>query len=138
RFDPGSHGSTFSGHPIACELNKTVNRLMKTECMSERSAEHGARMMRSLQNLDAGFVTDLRGKGLWIGVQLASEQLAHDFCARMVLNHHILCKDAHGAVRISPPFTSTQQDIDLISKAVLEVEKEMRTEMSPRIACEIT
>ena len=125
-YNPGSHGSTFGGNPLASSVAHTVVDLMVHEDMAGKSAEHGEWLLAELQKHDEGFFKDIRGKGLWIGLELDTEARAKKFCKHMVKKHHILCKDAHATVRISPPFTSTREEIGFIAEAVHEVAKSIK------------
>lgn len=125
-YTPGSHGSTFGGNPLASSVGRTVVNLMRDESLSEKSAAHGEFFLKELQNQSEKFFKEIRGKGLWIGLELDTEERAKEFCTRMVKDHHILCKDAHATVRLSPPLTSTKKEIGFIIEAVRDVAKEMR------------
>lgn len=126
-YNPGSHGSTFGGSPLASVVANGVVDLMRHDGMSARSAEHGEWLLAELQKHDEGFFKDIRGKGLWIGLELDTEARAKEFCTHMVKSHYILCKDAHETVRISPPFTSTREEVSLIADAVHAVAREMKS-----------
>jgi len=81
-FAPGDHGSTFGGNPLGCAVAREALRVIIEEKLCERSAELGTYFMRKLAELRSPLVHELRGKGLWIGLEL--NQPARPFCERLM------------------------------------------------------
>jgi ornithine--oxo-acid transaminase len=71
-YKPGDHGSTFGGNPMGCAIARTALHVLIEEKMVERSAELGAYLLTLLQTLRSPDLKDVRGKGLWIGIELRS------------------------------------------------------------------
>jgi ornithine--oxo-acid transaminase len=108
-FQPGDHGSTFGGNPLACAIARAALRVLVEERLVERSAEMGAYFMDRLRELH-GPVKAVRGKGLWIGVEV--DGLARPFCEAL-MREGVLCKETHESViRLAPPLVITREEID--------------------------
>ncbi len=108
-FNPGDHGSTFGGNPLACAIARTALRVLVSEKMIERSAELGAYFLDRLKALRSPHVTEVRGLGLWIGIEL--NKPARPFCEALK-EQGILCKETHEKViRIAPPLVITREEI---------------------------
>ena len=109
-FKPGDHGSTFGGNPMACAIARASLRVLTEEKLVERSAEAGAYLMKKLKSLRSKNIVEVRGRGLWIGVELAGP--ARPYCERLK-EEGILCKETHDRVlRIAPPLVITHEEID--------------------------
>jgi ornithine--oxo-acid transaminase len=109
-FRPGDHGSTFGGNPLACSIARAALQVIVDERLSERSAELGAYAMNYLQGLRSPHIVEVRGKGLWIGIQLNTA--ARPFCE--ALKHRgVLCKETHETViRLAPPLVIERADLE--------------------------
>jgi ornithine--oxo-acid transaminase len=109
-FRPGDHGSTFGGNPLACAVARAALRVMVNEKLIERSADLGRYFLTKLQGLRSPHIKEVRGKGLWIGIEL--NKLARPYCEALK-QMGVLCKETHGAViRIAPPLVITREEID--------------------------
>ena len=108
-FQPGDHGSTFAGNPLACAVACAALDVIVDENLSARSAELGAFAFDYLQRLRAPHLVEVRGKGLWIGLQL--DTAARPVCEQLRAQG-VLCKETHGTVvRLVPPLVILQQDL---------------------------
>lgn len=109
-FNPGDHGSTFGGNPLACAVARSALRVLIEERMIERSAELGAYFLDRLKAVRSAHITEVRGLGLWIGVEL--NKAARPFCEALK-EEGILCKETHEKViRIAPPLVITREEVD--------------------------
>ncbi len=109
-FGPGDHGSTFGGNPLGCAVARTALRVLVEEKLIERSAGLGAYFLRKLQAIASPHVREIRGKGLWIGIEL--NQPARPFCEKLK-QLGLLCKETHETViRIAPPLIITREEIE--------------------------
>jgi len=109
-YNPGDHGSTFGGNPLGCAVARTALRVLREERMVERSAELGAYFLTLLQTLHSPDLKEVRGKGLWIGIELRSS--ARPYCEALK-EEGILCKETHDKViRIAPPLIIKCEEID--------------------------
>ncbi len=109
-FQPGDHGSTFGGNPLACAVARTALRVLVEEKLVERSAELGAYFLDRLKTLRSPDIREVRGRGLWIGIELLSP--ARPYCEALK-EQGILCKETHEKViRLAPPLVITRGEID--------------------------
>ncbi len=110
-FRPGQHGSTFGGNPLACAVGREVIAMLATGEFQERSAKLGAHMHDRLSALPESAVRDVRGRGLWAGVEFASLP-GREACERLA-ELGVLAKDTHGTtIRLAPPLVITEKDLD--------------------------
>ena len=109
-FNPGDHGSTFGGNPLACAVARTALQVLIDEKLIERSAELGEHFLAKLQAIKSPVVREIRGRGLWIGVELTVA--ARPYCERL-MQEGMLCKETHDRViRLAPPLVITREEID--------------------------
>ena len=119
-FRPGQHGSTFGGNPLACAVAREVIAMLATGEVQERSAKLGAHMHDRLSALPESAVRDVRGRGLWAGVEFASLS-GREACERLA-ERGVLAKDTHGTtIRLAPPLVIEQQDLDWALDLIEEV-----------------
>ncbi|MGB2602454.1 MAG: ornithine--oxo-acid transaminase [Candidatus Sulfotelmatobacter sp.] len=118
-YKPGDHGSTFGGNPMGCAIARTALRVLIEEKMVERSAELGAYFLTLLQTLRSSDLKDVRGKGLWIGIEL--HRPARPYCEALK-EEGILCKETHDRViRIAPPLIIRRDEIDWAFERITKV-----------------
>jgi ornithine--oxo-acid transaminase len=118
-FNPGDHGSTFGGNPLACAVARTALRVLVEEKLVERSAEMGAYFLDRLRTLRSWDLKEVRGRGLWIGIELLSP--ARPYCEALK-EEGILCKETHDRVlRIAPPLTIAREEIDWAFERIRKV-----------------
>jgi ornithine--oxo-acid transaminase len=119
-FRPGQHGSTFGGNPLACAVGREVIAMLATGEFQERSAKLGAHMHDRLSALPESAVRDVRGRGLWAGVEFASLS-GREACERLA-ERGVLAKDTHGTtIRLAPPLMITEEDLDWALDRVAEI-----------------
>ncbi len=123
-FNPGDHGSTFGGNPLACALAREALDILVEEKLAERSAELGAYFMEGLSKINSPHVELIRGSGLFIGVVIKkSSGKARPFCERL-MERGLLCKETHEQViRFAPPLVIARDDIDWALEQISEVLK---------------
>jgi ornithine--oxo-acid transaminase len=110
-FKPGQHGSTFGGNPLACAVGREVIAMLSTGEYQERSAKLGAHMHDRLAALPRRAVRQVRGRGLWAGVEFASLS-GREACERLAALG-VLAKDTHGStIRLAPPLVIGEDDLD--------------------------
>ena len=108
-FQPGDHGSTFGGNPLACAVARAALKVIVDERLAERSAELGAYALARLQAFKSGKVAEVRGKGLWIGIELTAP--ARPICEAL-MRRGVLCKETHATViRLAPPLIISREDL---------------------------
>jgi ornithine--oxo-acid transaminase len=118
-YKPGDHGSTFGGNPLGCAVARTALRVLLEEKMVERSAELGAYFLTLLQTLRGPDLKEVRGVGLWIGIELHSP--ARPYCEALK-EEGILCKETHDRViRVAPPLVIKREEIDWAFERIRKV-----------------
>ena len=112
-FQPGDHGSTFGGNPLACAVAREALRVIEDENLVEKSLFMGHYLKESLRNIISPHVKEVRGMGLLIGVEMKkSAGGARKFCEALMAKG-ILCKETHKhVIRFAPPLTITQKELD--------------------------
>lgn len=118
-FKPGDHGSTFGGNPLGCAVARTALRVLVEEKLVEKSAENGAYFLEKLKTLRSPELKEVRGVGLWIGVELTGK--ARPYCEALK-ELGILCKETHDhVIRIAPPLVITREEIDWAFERIQKV-----------------
>jgi ornithine--oxo-acid transaminase len=118
-FHPGDHGSTFGGNPLACAVARAALRVLIEEKLPERSAELGGYFLEKLRTLRSPDLKEVRGRGLWIGIELHSP--ARPYCEALK-EEGLLCKETHDRViRIAPPLVITREEIDWAFERIKKV-----------------
>ncbi|MDH5458162.1 MAG: aminotransferase class III-fold pyridoxal phosphate-dependent enzyme, partial [Nitrospinota bacterium] len=121
-FNPGDHGSTFGGNPLACAVARAALKVLTEEKLIENSAKLGSYMMDRLREISSPHVKEVRGKGLMIGVELHPQAGgARRFCEALQAKG-LLCKETHEHVlRIAPPLIIQKPDIDWALERIADV-----------------
>jgi ornithine--oxo-acid transaminase len=110
-LQPGQHGSTFGGNPLACAVAREVIAMLRSGEYQARSAVLGRRMHARLAALPGDAVRAVRGRGLWAGVEFASLS-GREVCERLAARG-VLAKETHGTmIRLAPPLVISQDDLD--------------------------
>jgi len=123
---PGEHGSTFGGNPLAAAVGVEVVRMLGTGEWQERAAARGAHLHSRLRTLLGRGVVEVRGAGLWAGVDIdpaigTGRQVSEGLMARGVL-----AKDTHGStIRLAPPIVVEDAELDRAVEALAEVLEEL-------------
>jgi ornithine--oxo-acid transaminase len=118
-FRPGDHGSTFGGNPLACAVARAALKALVEEKMIDRSAELGAYFLAKLQAIKSDKVKEVRGRGLWIGIEMTVA--ARPYCERLK-EMGVLCKETHDhVIRIAPPLVITRKEIDWACERIRQV-----------------
>ncbi|WP_262268663.1 ornithine--oxo-acid transaminase [Microvirga yunnanensis] len=112
-FNPGSHGSTFGGNALAARIGLEALAVIEEEHLVERSAELGGYLQDRLRAMRSNIVRDVRGRGLWVGVEVNAGVVSARAVCDALLENGVLSKDTHGTVlRFAPPLTITRDEID--------------------------
>ena len=112
-FQPGDHGSTFGGNPLACAVAREALKVIEDENLVENSMLMGDYLMQGLKRISSPLIKEVRGKGLLVGVELKkSAGGARKYCEAL-MEQGILCKETHKhIIRFAPPLVITQKEID--------------------------
>ncbi|MDR0125568.1 ornithine--oxo-acid transaminase [Bacillus zhangzhouensis] len=109
-FNPGSHGSTFGGNPLACAVSLAALDVLIDEKLAERSMELGEYLKDKLSRIQSPIIQEVRGRGLFIGMELT--EAARPYCEKLK-QAGLLCKETHETViRFAPPLTISKEDLD--------------------------
>ncbi|NHM32564.1 ornithine--oxo-acid transaminase [Neobacillus terrae] len=118
-FNPGSHGSTFGGNPMACAVSIAALDVLIDEKLSERSLELGQYFTDKLKELKNPMIKEVRGRGLFIGVEL--KEAARKYCEELK-EYGLLCKETHDTViRFAPPLVITKEELDWAIERISKV-----------------
>lgn len=121
-FEPGSHGSTFGGNPLACAVAVAALQVLEDERLAERSERLGNYFMEHLKGIRSATVKEVRGKGLFIGVELHVP--ARPYCEQLMAAG-LLCKETHETtIRFAPPLTITEDEINWAVERIKQVLKD--------------
>ncbi len=108
-FKPGDHGSTFGGNPLACAVARAALRVVVEEELPARSAELGCYALDRLKAVKSTLVREIRGKGLWIGIEL---NVPARLLCEALKTRGVLCKETHeNVIRLAPPLTIAPDDL---------------------------
>jgi ornithine--oxo-acid transaminase len=109
-FRPGQHGSTFGGNPLACAVAREVIAMLRTGEFQERSRTLGEHLHKRLGALPPSSVKEVRGRGLWAGVELYEPARA---VSERLMNRGVLAKETHATtLRLAPPLVITNDELD--------------------------
>jgi len=123
-FNPGSHGSTFGGNPLAAKVASKALDLLIDDNLVENSQIMGNYLKTKLQEINLDFIKEVRGKGLWIGVEFNKTISAKKICLSL-MDEGILAKETHETViRFAPPLTITKVEIDWAIEKIIKVFRE--------------
>nr|WP_276716147.1 ornithine--oxo-acid transaminase [Kyrpidia tusciae] len=118
-FEPGSHGSTFGGNPLAAAVAVTALQVIEDEKLVDRSRELGAYFLVRLRTLRHPAIREVRGRGLFIGLELTSP--ARPYCEKLK-NRGLLCKETHETtIRFAPPLVIQKEELDWAFEQIAEV-----------------
>ncbi|WP_134702406.1 ornithine--oxo-acid transaminase [Ammoniphilus sp. YIM 78166] len=118
-FEPGSHGSTFGGNPLGCAVAIASMEVLEEENLVARSLEMGQYFMGKLKEIKNPMIKDIRGRGLFIGVEL--HEKARPYCEQLK-EKGLLCKETHETtIRFAPPLNISKEDLDWAIGRINEV-----------------
>ncbi|MCP8968601.1 ornithine--oxo-acid transaminase [Ectobacillus ponti] len=118
-FNPGSHGSTFGGNPLACAVSIAALDVIAEEKLVERSAELGQYLMEQLRQIENPVIKEVRGRGLFVGIELHGA--ARPYCEQLKAEG-LLCKETHETViRLAPPLVIGKEDLDWALERIRKV-----------------
>lgn len=118
-FNPGSHGSTFGGNPMACAVSLASLDVLEEEKLGDRSLELGTYFMEELKKIQHPSIKDVRGRGLFIGVELT--EAARPYCEKLK-ELGLLCKETHDTViRFAPPLIIEKEELDWALEKIIKV-----------------
>ncbi len=121
-LQPGQHGSTFGGNPLACAVARTALKVLVEEGMIENSEKMGEIFAGKLKEIKNPLIKEVRGRGLMIALEFLPEAGgARQFCEKMK-EEGILCKETHeNVIRFAPPLIITEEEVDWATKIISKV-----------------
>jgi ornithine--oxo-acid transaminase len=119
---PGEHGSTFGGNPLACAVGREVLAILAEGEVQARAASMGTRFLDTLRSANLGKVKEIRGIGLWAGIELLPGGPSSREVCEAMLAEGLLVKDTHETtVRLSPPLVITDEELDWALERAVKV-----------------
>ena len=123
-FEPGEHGSTFGGSPLAAAVAVAALEVLDEEHLAERATELGNYFMLRLREIDAPMVKEVRGRGLLIGVELYPKAGGARRYCEMLQDAGILAKETHDhVIRFAPPLVIEKETLDWAIEIIADVLK---------------
>jgi ornithine--oxo-acid transaminase len=121
-LQPGEHGSTFGGNPLACAIARASLKVLVEEGLVENAASMGTHFLAGLKQISNPYIKEVRGKGLMIGLEFYPEAGgARPYCERLKENG-ILCKETHEhIIRFAPPLVITKEEVDWALEKIARV-----------------
>lgn len=125
-FTPGDHGSTFGGNPLGAAIGLEALNILVEDGLAERSAELGDYLLAALRQIDSPYIKDIRGRGLFIGVEIDPALGSARTVCEALMEHGLLSKETHETVvRLAPPLVIDKADIDWAVEQLRDVLSEM-------------
>ncbi len=111
-LQPGEHGSTFGGNPLACAVARTALKVLVEEGLIENAARMGARFLEGLLRIENPLIKEVRGKGLMLAVEFDSEAGGARQYVHRLKEEGLLCKETHdNIIRFAPPLVITPEEV---------------------------
>lgn len=123
-LQPGEHGSTFGGNPLACAVARAALKVLLEERLIENAASMGIYFLEGLKQISNPYIKEVRGKGLMIGLEFYPETGgARQYCEKLKENG-LLCKETHDhIIRLAPPLNITKEQVDWALERISRVLK---------------
>ena len=124
-FTPGDHGSTFGGNPIAAAVGLAALDTLIDERLVEHAAIVGAHLLGRLSSINNPIIREVRGRGLFAGVELYANKASACAVVRRLLHAGVLTKDTHrNTIRFAPPLIIDESQVDWAVDRLTEVLEE--------------
>jgi ornithine--oxo-acid transaminase len=121
-FRPGEHGSTFGGNPLACAIGIEVIAMLREGTYQLASAELGAWLAQQLRDAGVQQIAEVRGRGLWIGIELVREAGEARAACERLMKRGILAKDTHETtIRLAPPLSVSREELVWALERIVDV-----------------
>ncbi len=125
-FTPGDHGSTFGGNPLGAAVGLEALTILVDEDLPAKSASMGDYLIEKLRAIDSPLIQDLRGKGLFIGIEIDPACASARNVCKALMNRGLLSKETHETVvRLAPPLIISKAEIDWAVTQIREVLNEL-------------
>lgn len=124
-FTPGDHGSTFGGNPLAAAIGLEALNILIDEQLAEASASLGRYLLERLEALKSPLIADIRGRGLFIGIEIDPAQASARRVCEELMQRGLLSKETHQTVvRLAPPLVISREQVDW---AVVHIDEVLKT-----------
>jgi ornithine--oxo-acid transaminase len=121
-FRPGEHGSTFGGNPLACAIGLEVLAMLREGTYQRASAELGAWLADELRGADVSQIAEIRGRGLWIGIELDPKAGEARAACERLMQRGVLAKDTQATtIRLAPPLSVTREELAWALERIVDV-----------------
>lgn len=121
-LNPGEHGSTFGGNPLAAAIARTSLKVLIEEGMIENAAKMGEYFLEGLHRIEPPMVKEIRGRGLMIAVEFLPEAGGAKQYVKKLAKKGLLCKETHvNTIRFAPPLVITKEEVDWALNVIEEV-----------------
>ncbi|MDD3353038.1 ornithine--oxo-acid transaminase [Zoogloea sp.] len=131
-FQPGDHGSTFGGNPLASAVAMEALAVLVDEGLAERSARLGAHLLARLQRIANPLIREVRGRGLMIGLELDIRRVSARLAAETLLARGLMTKDTHDTVlRFAPPLVISEAELDWAARLIEDTLNELAERFPP-------
>ena len=125
-FTPGDHGSTFGGNPLGAAVGLEALNIIVEEDLAANSAAMGEYLLEQLRTIDCPLIADIRGKGLFIGLEIDPAYASARAVCEALMEGGLLSKETHQTVvRLAPPLVIGKAEIDWAVTLIRDVLKEM-------------
>ncbi|HEY1617302.1 MAG TPA: aminotransferase class III-fold pyridoxal phosphate-dependent enzyme [Streptosporangiaceae bacterium] len=128
RWAPGAHGSTYGGSPVPCAAGLATLDVIRSEGLLDNSVKQGELLTEGLRDIwrrHPRIITDVRGLGLMIGVELMTAELAEQVQMRCFERGLLVLECGESSLRFSPPLVVNSEQVstalELFAAAVAEV-----------------
>ncbi len=121
-LNPGEHGSTFGGNPLACAVARAALRVLVDERLAENAAEMGDYFLAGLETLRSDRIRAVRGRGLMLAIELDPAAGGARRVCEALQARGLLCKETHDhTIRLAPPLVVTRDEIDWAMDRIADV-----------------
>ena len=121
-FTPGDHGSTFGGNPLGAAIGLEALNILVEEDLAGKSASMGSYMLEQLMEIDSPLIVDVRGRGLFIGLEVDPNLVSARAICEALMVRGLLSKETHETVvRLAPPLVISKEEIDWAVQQIREV-----------------
>jgi ornithine--oxo-acid transaminase len=137
-FAPGDHGSTFGGNPLAAAVGLAALDVLVEEDLCARAARLGAAFLERLHLLRSPLVREIRGRGLFVGVELVPGPVSARQVCTLLLEEGVLAKDTHeNVIRLAPPLVVAEEDLLRAANALERVLERAAQSVRPRTGTDV-
>lgn len=121
-LQPGQHGSTFGGNPVACVVARMALKVLIEEGMIENAEKMGNHFMAGLETIHNPLIKEIRGRGLMLAVEFHPEAGNVKTYCNALKQHGILAKETHeSTIRFAPPLIITESEVDWALERIVPV-----------------